>query len=64
MSSCIQLHLKFAKWVLFSSVGGAGIPCTEALYSLQWTQVRLQAWVPLLHVTPPLSHLVSYQIFI
>ena len=34
-----------------SSVGSACDPCAEAL---QWSWVRLPAWVPLLRVTPPL----------
>ena len=35
------------KGALFSSVGRAGHPCTEALSSLQQTQVRFLAWIPL-----------------
>ena len=40
---------------LFSSVGRASIPCTEALFSLQRPWVRVPTWGPLLRVTPPLS---------
>ena len=44
----------------FSTVGRARAPCAKAL---QWTLVRLPAWVPLLRVTPPLSPPVSCHIF-
>ena len=47
----------------FTSVGRAGIPCTEALSSLQRSRVRVPAWGPLLRVAPPLSHPVSCRIF-
>ena len=53
----------FEKWVKiryhgvpYSSVAIAGVPCAEVL---QRTRVRLLVWVPLLRVTPPLSHPVS-----
>ena len=46
---------------VFVTVGSAGVPCTEALSSLQRIQVRLLDLVPLLLVTPPLSCLVSCQ---
>lgn len=36
----------------FGSVGGAPVPCAEAL---RQTWVRLTTWVPLLSVAPPLS---------
>ena len=36
-------------WAPFGSVGGARVPCAEVL---QRTWVQLQAWVPLLRVTP------------
>ena len=38
--------------VPFSSVGRGGIPCTEALSSLQQPWVWVLAWGTLLHVTP------------
>ena len=41
--------------VQLSSVGRVGVPCTEALSSPRWPQVRVLAWGPLLRVTPPLS---------
>ena len=47
---------------LLSSVGRAGVPCTEALSSLQMPQVWAPALDLLLHVTPPLSHPVSCHI--
>ena len=48
---------------MFSSVGRAGVPCIEALSSLQQTRVRLLNWGPLLCVTPPRSHPVSCRLF-
>ena len=49
----------------FSSVGRAGVPCTEALSSLQRPEVRVPAWGPLLRVTPPLTpwFLLSLELF-
>ena len=51
--------LKIEGRVPFSSVGRAGVPCKEALSSLQRTQVRVLAWGQSLRVTSPLSHPVS-----
>ena len=45
----------FGFGALFHLVGRAGVPCTEALSSLQWPQVCVPAQGPLLHVTHPLS---------
>ena len=50
--TCTTYNLQTLSLLNCCIVGRAGIPCTEALSSLQQTRVRLPAWVPLLHVSP------------
>ena len=51
--TCVKKHNKNASLgAPCSSVGTARAPCSEAL---QWTRVRLPAWVPLVRVSPPQS---------
>ena len=45
--------------MLLSSVGRVSVPCAEALSSLQQPRIGVPCWGPLLHVTPPLSHLLT-----